>query len=237
MKVKMKFIRNAVFLLISITAWMLVPATPSVADIAGMTWGAAVTSSYYSGTQSANGGGLVGQGQWATGTSLTWNIQAPAAGSSWWTYQYQFTVPQKDLSHFILETTQDATASSFLTAIGGGSIGYLNTYSSTSQGRSNPGMPNAYYGLKIEKSITTENPLNTYTLSFVSDHSPVWGNFYAKSGKTDHGTVDVIAYNTGAAGGYYVARPDGAPVPIPAAVWLLGSGLVGLVGIRRRIKK
>jgi hypothetical protein len=27
-----------------------------------------------------------------------------------------------------------------------------------------------------------------------------------------------------------------APVPIPAAVWLLGSGLVGLIGIRRRIR-
>jgi len=27
------------------------------------------------------------------------------------------------------------------------------------------------------------------------------------------------------------------PVPIPSAVWLLGSGLIGLVGIRRRVKK
>jgi hypothetical protein len=27
------------------------------------------------------------------------------------------------------------------------------------------------------------------------------------------------------------------PVPIPAAAWLLGSGLIGLVGIRRRFKK
>ena len=28
-----------------------------------------------------------------------------------------------------------------------------------------------------------------------------------------------------------------SPVPIPAAVWLLGSGLLGLVGIRRKFKK
>jgi hypothetical protein len=28
-----------------------------------------------------------------------------------------------------------------------------------------------------------------------------------------------------------------APVPIPAAVWLLGSGLLGLVGLRRRFRK
>lgn len=29
----------------------------------------------------------------------------------------------------------------------------------------------------------------------------------------------------------------GAPVPIPAAAGLLGSGLIGLVAIRRRFKK
>jgi hypothetical protein len=28
-----------------------------------------------------------------------------------------------------------------------------------------------------------------------------------------------------------------APVPVPAAVWLLGSGLVGIIGMRRRFKK
>jgi len=32
--------------------------------------------------------------------------------------------------------------------------------------------------------------------------------------------------------------PDSAPVPIPGAVWLLGSGLIGLVGIgRKRLRK
>lgn len=29
---------------------------------------------------------------------------------------------------------------------------------------------------------------------------------------------------------------QGAPVPIPGALWLLGSGLLGLIGLRRRIK-
>lgn len=30
---------------------------------------------------------------------------------------------------------------------------------------------------------------------------------------------------------------DRSPVPIPGAVWLLGSGLIGLAGIRRRFKR
>jgi hypothetical protein len=36
------------------------------------------------------------------------------------------------------------------------------------------------------------------------------------------------------AGGEIDAFADVAPVPVPAAVWLLGSGLIGLVGIRRK---
>jgi hypothetical protein len=30
---------------------------------------------------------------------------------------------------------------------------------------------------------------------------------------------------------------EATPTPIPAAAWLLGSGLMGLVGVRRRVKK
>jgi hypothetical protein len=33
------------------------------------------------------------------------------------------------------------------------------------------------------------------------------------------------------------STPDAAPVPVPAAVWLFGSGLLGLVGVARRKKK
>lgn len=34
-----------------------------------------------------------------------------------------------------------------------------------------------------------------------------------------------------------VRNGDSAPVPIPAAFWLLGSGLIGLIGLRRKFKK
>ena len=39
---------------------------------------------------------------------------------------------------------------------------------------------------------------------------------------------------SGFAGGEIDAFADVAAVPVPAAVWLLGSGLVGLIGIRRK---
>ncbi len=39
----------------------------------------------------------------------------------------------------------------------------------------------------------------------------------------------------GFSGGEIDAFADVAPVPIPGAGWLLGSGLLGLIGIRRRL--
>jgi hypothetical protein len=37
--------------------------------------------------------------------------------------------------------------------------------------------------------------------------------------------------------GSYKLSIDYQPVPVPAAVWLLGTGLIGLLGLRRRIGK
>jgi len=68
------------------------------------------------------------------------------------------------------------------------------------------------------------------------------------SSKVDHASVNVLmqGWQDGSASLFYEidsSQPftlrllDGSPVPVPAAVWLLGSGLLGLFGIRRKIRK
>jgi hypothetical protein len=42
----------------------------------------------------------------------------------------------------------------------------------------------------------------------------------------------VLRFNT--ANGEVILNPTAAPVPVPAAAWLLGSGVLGLIGLRRR---
>ena len=46
--------------------------------------------------------------------------------------------------------------------------------------------------------------------------------------------INAIDWFGGNPNAYFLDVPFAAPVPVPAAVWLLGSGLLGLVGIRRR---
>jgi hypothetical protein len=86
----------------------------------------------------------------------------------------------------------------------------------------------------------------------IFDDSKHGNDSYAKSYDLSGSGLSEVRYiridgdGTGAAGGtsgfdldaigainYKVATP----VPIPAAVWLFGSGLVGLAGIRRKFKK
>ena len=65
------------------------------------------------------------------------------------------------------------------------------------------------------------------SISFAElDHPSVWMGVTAG----DNGTTSVNIESV------YV-RSTPTPTPVPAAVWLLGSGLLGLVGVRRKISK
>lgn len=71
------------------------------------------------------------------------------------------------------------------------------------------------------------------------EHSRL-GAYYSISSETNYFNLSVgsytIADNTSAVyiGHYLVQEDSVSPVPIPAAVWLFGSGLLGLVSIARR---
>ena len=53
-------------------------------------------------------------------------------------------------------------------------------------------------------------------------------------GGIDNVSLVRIDKSSGTMGKFFDAFEGHHPVPIPGAVWLLGSGLVGLIGIRRR---
>lgn len=75
----------------------------------------------------------------------------------------------------------------------------------------------------------TRGTLNDLSANTYSG-STLWGDFLVTYVRVGVGQWDAYqAYN-----GY---ADDVTVAPIPGAVWLLGSGLVGLVGIRRRFKK
>jgi hypothetical protein len=54
---------------------------------------------------------------------------------------------------------------------------------------------------------------------------------YLVTGATT-GYSAVLRFNK--ADGQVTLNPNAAPVPVPAAAWLLGSGVLGLIGLRRR---
>ena len=61
------------------------------------------------------------------------------------------------------------------------------------------------------------------------------GNFFVDFGTTFRAdSIQFFAGNNDPLNEYSVAGFEGGQVPIPGAVWLLGSGLLGLIGVRRK---
>ena len=172
-------------------------------------------------------------------TTLYWNVSYNATTEKW-TYMYTWYTPRKDLSHIIVEVTPGAVASDFtFSEYEFVKMDGIGTYTATSEGNSNPGMPGAMYGMKISPTEKT-----TYiTFSFETWRPPVWGDFYAKDGNVG----PVYAYNTGfldadpnsdAGDGKHIVVPDGTGtslVPEPGTMILLGLGLIGIAIVMREL--
>ena len=181
------------------------------------------------------------------GYRVDWTISYdPAFGSHPWCYEYSFskadgTVLDKETSHFIIQLSDNIESADLAGFYGDLDLESPDAYEfdDFGPGFGNPGFPagETISGIKINMA-----PDYT-TVGFYSTRAPMWGDFYAKDGKTvvQGQTYWNYAYNMDL--GVEVANPndyEGMPVdaagnalykvlvpdtiPEPATMLLLGLG-------------
>ena len=141
---------------------------------------------------------------------------------------YEFSLSSPDLASFAvpsLELNPVATATNFGTAPFNNIVGTGVTLPNSGQ------VILATYTLfPLAPPTDVLFTLGASTPSSASGTEPAWVNDTFELYEFGFSS-DLLLNPTGA-----IPPPPGAPVPIPPALWLFGSGLLGLVGIARRKK-
>jgi hypothetical protein len=180
----------------------------------------------YTGSLSTGDGGLLGTGAWGTGpSSLSWTIQV--VDGPIWQYCYTLEVPERGISHFILELSDDfgwEKMESPQLWVNGEEVPWsevakeLGWYGPSDAG--NPSIPDDMYGIKVDVPQAGDGEVLTLDFCFLTVRDPVWGDFYSKDGADPGGGDTLALWNSG------FGNPDTDPDDLPADGALEGHLLV-----------
>lgn len=159
-----------------------------------------------------SGDGIDGFGEWVSDVRFSWDADNNNDGT--WTYTYEWSAPSRDLSHIDIEVSPNFSDA--------------NLWSWSVNPSNNESYDIGYFDGNVWKAFKFDNlgESTSYTLTLTVNRIPMDGNFYAKDG------TETYAHNSE---NFYIAVPNSV-VPIPSALWLFVSGLIGVVGIRRKFR-
>jgi hypothetical protein len=200
----------------------------------------------------SNASQLTGNSAWGPGGEgfkISWSI-VPLGQ----TFHYIYTITDaaggplnKALSHLLLEISPNITQNNIAQIIYNTTPNFTEDSPKTftpQDGNSNPGMPGNLYGLKFEDFANSSLPV----IDFISTRIPIWGDFYAKDGKTGGQFNYVFNTNFGTdptlatvdfSGWIPIPDTHVINVPEPETWLILGSVLAisCLAGMRKRMLK
>jgi hypothetical protein len=106
-------------------------------------------------------------------------------------------------------------------------------------GSNNPDLTSINNPIKeMDVTVFGSDSLSVLTMSNFIDDTSGWDGNFTSIGMSfvadgSQSTLKFLGTNSGW-NGYYIDNVNVSVVPIPAAMWLFGSGLIGLVGLARR---
>ncbi len=192
-------------------------------------------------TGSRTGAVLEVGGNYTSSFTVAWSVTQAQGGLLRYTYTFTgFTSP--GISHLVVGLSdscrQSLTCVLSPTVRGVATADYeIRDFVPGANGNSNPGLAGSFYGVKINTPGGVGGG-SGIMFSFLSDRTPVYGDFYVKGGSSSYAQNDGLLPANLQSGNanLFVARPDtNSVVPEPSTYALVATGVAGLgVAARRR---